>query len=89
MEFFIVIKRFENRPAGFGLSSWDVLVVETSSLSLVKEFLRLKINFISTIIYVYFMELIFGFYFRFNFLVYSDRIFIIACYNFIWNKIAE
>ena len=52
MEFFIIIKRFENRPVGFGLSSWDVLVVETSSLSSLKKILRLKINSISTISYV-------------------------------------
>ena len=52
MEFFIIIKRSENRPVGFGLSSWDVLVVETSSLSSLKKILRLKINSISTISYV-------------------------------------
>ena len=52
MEFFIIIKRFENRPVGFGLSSWEVLVVETSSLSSLKKILRLKINSISTISYV-------------------------------------
>ena len=52
MEFFIIIKRFENRPVGFGVSSWDVLVVETSSLSSLKKILRLKINSISTISYV-------------------------------------
>ena len=52
MEFFIIIKRFENRPVGFGLSSCDVLVVETSSLSSLKKILRLKINSISTISYV-------------------------------------